>query len=181
MKQILKIISVLILFLSGVAGYFGAFAPVQVREREIGPFVMIYESHQGTYRKTGASVKKLMALAKEKKVNPIAGFAMYLDNPQTVPENSLRSEAGILVDESMAAILKSDLGTYQMRPYPQVRAVVSELPFRGTPSIIIGALKSYPKIFEFMKNLNYPPAYSVEIYDFNKHTTLYAFPIIILH
>jgi hypothetical protein len=102
---------------------------------------------------------------------------MYLDDPNKVPEEELRSEAGIVVNEADLEALQLDTSDFKHRLYPRVKAVVSDFPLKGFPSVLLGIWRVYPAIIEYMEEHGYHPAHSFEIYEIKEERTLYAFPL----
>lgn len=178
MVRVLFTISAVIIFVfGGLLGYLGAFSKVEVKESTIGPYHLVYEANTGDYRQTGTSVDSLMKLAATKGVVPVAGFGIYMDDPNEVPKEKLRSEAGIIIQPQDVEKFKGVAAPAKYRMYPQTSAVVSEFPLKNFLSIFLGIYKVYPAIMDYMKAKNYKISYSFEIYEMNNRT-VYAFPIL---
>lgn len=182
-RVIFSAIGIAVVFFLGVFTYFGAFSTVQVTESEIGPYTLVYQSHTGDYRQTGPTVDHTMKLALSLGAVPIAGFGQYYDDPNSVPIEKLRSDAGIIIDPK-------DLGKFQnyssqpkselkilTRTFEKTRAVTAEFPLRGILSVFIGIFKVYPAIDQYMKSKNYPMSYAFEIYPNTEKKIQYAFPL----
>ena len=76
-------------------------------------------------------------------------IGVYFDNPNEVVEDSLRSLAGIIVSEEDSAKL-SVLSNLTFLTIPAGNAAVSNFETDGMVSMIIGAMKSYPTLTEYV-------------------------------
>jgi len=165
-------------FFTGFLAFLGAFKTIEVTERDIGPYHLVYESNTGSYRKTGPSVDAMMKLAEIRKVNPVAGFGKYYDRPDQVEESKLRSDAGIIIDDKDLAAFKELPQGVHYAQYPVTRAMVADFPLRGFLSIFLGIYKVYPALMDYQEAKKYPATYSLEIYELRNRRTVYAFPIL---
>lgn len=184
LRVILTAIGLVVLFFTGVMGYFGAFRTIEVREDWIGPYTLAYESHVGDYRQTGPSVDFMLDLSQKLGATPISGFGFYYDDPSVVEKDKLRSDAGIIIDPK-------DIGKFQnyardphqkhkilTREFPRTRAVQAEFPLRGILSTFLGIFKVYPAITDYMNAHHLKMTYSFEIYAITEKKVTYAFPVV---
>lgn len=166
MKATVSILGLIIIVVLLTLSYYGFFAQVTIVEKEIGDFWLLYEKHVGDYKETGQVMDRIYSrLLGEDAIAPSRGFGLYFDDPKKVEKKHLRSIAGCILggqDEGKINYLKTN---YQVKKYPASTSVVAEFPFKGTPSILMGVIKVYPKLTEYMAQHNYPPVPIMEIYD----------------
>ena len=147
-------------------GYYGLFAPVVFTERQMGPYVLVYEKHAGEYKHTAAIVEKISsALLGEDGIFVGKGFGLFYDNPKIVEAASLRSIAGCIVENVPDDKIKRLKDKYLVAEFPDARCVVAELPYKGFVSIVLGTLRVYPKLTEYLKAHDYRMTPVMEIYD----------------
>jgi len=109
---------------------------VEIREQE--PRKAVCMSHHGPYYKIGSTCMALGGWLKENSVTGTGPFVcLYYDNPQTTPEDQLRSDAGIIVangfntDDPRVHISQVPGGLYAVAlhigPYDKIPAAWAEL------------------------------------------------------
>jgi len=141
----------------------GVFDEVAMTAGGRGPFFLVYREHVGPYREV-KFVKTEVAryLAGRNETIPARGFARFLDNPQKVRPENLRSIAGYITDSLLSAVTppcKTDI-------FPQTRCVSGVFSIRSRLSQFIGALKFYPRLFRYCRREKLEMAGPVlEIYD----------------
>jgi effector-binding domain-containing protein len=101
-------------------------------------------------------------------------FGEFIDDPDKVDEDRLRSNAGCVVEKTWDFVLPAGFG---FREYPPRVYVVAE--FDGAPSI--GPFKVYPKTKDYIESHNYklsgPVIEMYEILSEEKVRTTYLFPV----
>jgi len=180
MKKVLIVLGILIVIIAVAAlsylSYMGAFATVKIVEKEMGPFYFVYEPYKGDYAKVGPVMDKVYnRLASEFNIKPIRGMGIYYSDPKTTKPADLKSEVGFLLERSDA--LQADVIMKKMKVrimFPK-KYITAEFPMKNKMSIIIGIMKAYPKLGEYMKANGYKPVPSIEIYE--KDRIIYAFEI----
>ncbi len=148
MKKFLFVILVLSI---AVFFYFlskGAFSHVTVHEEEMPGYSIMALTHSGPYEKIGGSFERIQKIADQQGV-PVKMIGVYFDNPDLVPADSLRSLAGIRVNPADSLKMASIEG---VAPHviPPGRAAVVTFETDGMVSMILGAIKSYPALSEYM-------------------------------
>jgi hypothetical protein len=141
----------------------GVFDEVAMTAGERGPFFLIYREHVGPYREV-KFVKTEVAryLAGRHETIPARGFARFLDNPQKVQPENLRSIVGYITD----SILSGVTTPYKTDIFLQTRCVSGVFSIRSHFSQFIGALKFYPRLFRYCRREKLEMAGPVlEIYD----------------
>jgi DNA gyrase inhibitor GyrI len=147
MKKILISIGVVIAILIGVYAYNGGFSKADVRIQHQGELLVVGMDHKGAYKNIGTAFEKVTKIKETAKLDSAVLIGVYLDDPKTVAEESLRSFAGFTVPnmEVGTAICKNNPGCYIM-PLEEGEAYVCDLKTSGTLSMIIAAMKAYPAL-----------------------------------
>ena len=120
----------------------GLYRTVEVKQGEQGGFILLGVDHVGPYMNIGTAFESLQA------VFPEGDFAgVYYDNPDQVPEDSLRAFAGIKVSateglELLATHPKMRLVEVANRPsfYTEWKASA------GSLGMFLGIMKAYPAL-----------------------------------
>ena len=97
------IIVVLVVAIGVIIGslyYVGFFAKIQIEEREVGPFKVVYEEHIGDYRGTGKIMDEIYHSLLDDGIETYKGFGIYYDDPKTTEKDKLRSIAGCILEEN---------------------------------------------------------------------------------
>jgi DNA gyrase inhibitor GyrI len=153
--------------------YLGASKPVEVAVQDKGTIYLLYSNHTGAYHYINATIEKVEAWARLNGVFCRQTFGEFLDDPQSVDEDRLRSHAGCVLDRPIGS-LPHEPFIYEERK-PGRYAVAA---FTGSPAI--GPFKVYPKVRKFLneKRLR-SSAPVVEIYTINGDSvrTEYLFPL----
>jgi hypothetical protein len=166
MSRLLTIIGIVAAVVIAGLAYYGLFVPVVFAEREMGPYVLVYEKHTGDYDKTGAIIDNINnVLLGEQGIFAGKGFGLFYDNPKSVDKAQLRSIAGCIVENVPDDKLKKLKDNFLVAEFPQAQCVVAELPYKGMVSIILGTIRVYPKLQEYMQAHQYTMVPVLEIYD----------------
>lgn len=143
MKQLfLAIVLGIIGFAAYLFYYLGAFKGVEISETSAGPMKMIYTEHIGAYSTIVGNIEKVEKWAKANNIDCTESFGEYLDNPDIVEPERLRSHAGCIVKE-IPTSLPEGFKSQELPLKKYVKAV-----FTGAPSI--GPFKVYPKAQKYM-------------------------------
>jgi effector-binding domain-containing protein len=132
---------------------------------------MIYKEHIGPYHKIITVIEEVEKWARGQNIDCSNSFGEYIDDPQVVDHDRLRSRGGCVVTTVPETLPRG----YATQTLPEKQYVVAE--FEGAPSI--GPLKVYPQVREYMASHNLQTQGSVfEIYmpvDNKKMRTTYLF------
>ncbi len=172
---ILMTVGIILVFATGLALRLGIHKPVQVLEKEEGPYFQIYKRHVGPYYKIVPVIQEVEKWAKENKINCELTFGEYPDDPNKVAEDRLQSLAGCIVESpDNARQLPQD---FMYRELPKRHYV--EAQFEGAPSI--GPYKVYPRAISYLEEKGRKLAGPVmEVYRVKSQfdvETKYLFPI----
>lgn len=157
---------ILILAVLLVLAYYGLFTSVVIEEKEAGGFVLVYEMHRGPYREAAGIIERISAsLLGEYNIAARRGFGLYYDDPRTVSKEELRCIAGCIlegIDERRIAYIGK---RYKTAQYPKTKSVTAVFPYRGQLSILLGIVKVYPNLGDYMVQQGYSRVPIMEIYD----------------
>lgn len=177
MKYLLVLIpAVIIGFVGFLTYHLGALKPVTIAEENRGPYIMLFKDFVGPYHKTVSVITEVETWALANNLDCRLSFGEYLNDPDKVEEDRLKSRGGCLVDK-VPENLPKDFKLLDLPSRSYVTAV-----FEGSPGI--GPIKVYPKVNEYMiaKGLKQNGAV-IEIYEIHSRTktssmtTTYLFPL----
>ena len=176
-KAINLFILSILLSLIAMAGYLyiylGAFKKVDIHLVDKPPFHVVYKTHLGPYHKINSVIQSVEKWAQKHNLPCPETFGEYLDDPNQVPHDRLRSHGGCVMPK-IRFTLPSDLYQRTVNAHSYIEAR-----FSGSPAI--GPFIVYPKIKKFAKNQHLTiQSKSFEIYQIygaNKITTRYLMPL----
>ena len=122
--------------------HLGASKPVTITIETEGPLYMVYLEHMGAYHDINWDIRKVEDWAQKQNLLCMRTFGEFLDDPQAVDQDRLRSHVGCL----MSAKVPNPPAEFYYEERPEHRYVVGA--FKGSPAI--GPFKVYPKIKEYM-------------------------------
>ncbi len=127
----------------------------------------------GDYSQTPALQDKIYnALLKDENIATTKGFGIYYDDPKKVEKAKLRSEVGCIVEGLDSTAVATLSAKYKVKTLPVTNCLVTEFPFKGKMSVLIGLLKVYPALEKYGKEHPMGDAPMMEIYDIpNKKIT----------
>ncbi|MCX5781121.1 MAG: GyrI-like domain-containing protein [Elusimicrobia bacterium] len=177
--RIFLIIVALIIISIGIYFYsLGTFMRINVVEKEIGPFQLVYKEHKGSYNGVGKIQMEIYRdLLNNEKIDTSKGFGIYYDNPKTVKEADLRSIVGVILEEKDYVKIPKLKTKYNIMLYPKTPSMTAEFPLKNILSIYIGVMKVYPVLSKYIKNKNYEGVPSMEIYDMAGKKIIYSMQV----
>lgn len=177
MKTIFTLIAIVLVIAGIVAGlyaYYGGFKKVEFEITQSGGEILVYKSVTGDYSQTGkVSDEIYYQLIDDYKIETTKGFGIYYDNPREVAKEELRSDVGVILPEQHSDKKEMLESEFKVEIFPAGDFVVTEFPYKGQLSVMIGVIRVYPALERFVKDNNLNPATPVmEIYDIpNKKIT----------
>lgn len=154
----------------------GAFMPVEVRVSERGMAATIEVENIGPYHKVVASMEKVEAWARENGYGCELSFGRYIDDPDVVEPERLRSQVGCVFATAPQPANPLPEG-FSAGVIPSGKYVVGL--FRGSPAL--GPYKVYGKAADVMREQNLTQIGPItEIYRVISPTeveTQYLFPV----
>lgn len=165
--RIIGIASALVVaVLIGVFSYYGLFTSVDVKERDAGPYLLVYTKHIGDYNKVAPAMDNVYYDLKDNfHIDTTKGFGLYYDTPQEVSKEKLRSIVGCIVEGKSITDLNEVSKKYGVKEYPLSKSLVAEFPHKGYISIMLGIFKVYPKLNKYLQEHKYVEAPILELYD----------------
>ncbi|MCX6781843.1 MAG: hypothetical protein NTW66_01885 [Candidatus Magasanikbacteria bacterium] len=164
-KIVLGILAVIIVAALGYAYYVGFFAKIAVEEKEMGPYVLVYEEHRGAYKDIGIVMDKVYKSLLADGVETTRGMGIYYNNPQNTPEADLRSIGGSLIEEKDMDKLPVLEKKYKVMRIEKQKSIVVEFPYINQWSIMAGVMRVYSVMSKYIADHNYQTKEMVEIYD----------------
>jgi AraC family transcriptional regulator len=165
----------IVVYVSYVMTYVGAFKNVEISEVTAGPFHMLFKEHSGADHKIVPVIEEVETWAKANGLSCQFSFGEYFDNPQETDEGRLRSIGGCVVNEGETLPQQLPEG-FQTKDVPANDYVKAT--FEGSPGI--GAIKVYPKVISYFVEKGYIyNAGVLEVYEVHSEqsiTTNYYFP-----
>lgn len=152
MKKFLLVIAALVLIVLVYLSTQGLFTEINITEQPMPGFRIMGVEHRGPYEKIGEAFDRVHAIADERRV-AVQMIGVYYDNPNEVPKDSLRSLAGVIVTVEDSLRLAEVL-ELQALTIPPGNAAVSTFATDDLVSMIIGAMKSYPKLTDYVASKN---------------------------
>ncbi len=157
--------------------YSGLFSSVKIEEKKMGPYKVVYEDHKGSYSKISPVMDSVFKSLKSEGIESAVGIGIYYDNPSTVAEADLKSKGGCVISKDDFIRFEKIQTKFKVIDIPQYNCITLEFPFKTKISILIGIIKGYPLIKNYIneKKLNTVDA-PYELYENNKKMTI-VFPI----
>jgi hypothetical protein len=164
MKKVLIVLFALVLLIFFYLISQGLLQTVVIEQRAMPGYRVAGIRHVGPYEKIGDAFNQIHKIADEQGI-PVKMIGVYFDNPNEVAEDSLRSIAGVIVSDVDSAKL-SAISNLTFISIPAGSAAVSDFETGGMVSMIIGAMKSYPKLTEYVteKGIAEQVAFVYELY-----------------
>lgn len=180
MKIVIIIVVCLIAIGLFVYTYFGGFKQLDIKVSVQGGETVVYETITGDYRQSGEVMDKIYyALLNKHNLETYKGYGLYLDNPQKVEKEKLRSEAGSIIEEKDLEKLKALNHRFQTKVLQNKKYITTEFPYKGKLSVMLSIMKVYPALSKYAKEKGYNEDGAVmEIYDIPNDKILYRKEIV---
>ena len=141
--------------------HLGLSRPVEITRGPVGPLLLLYKQHRGAYHHIGPVIREVELWALNKNIPCSKTFGEYLDDPDAVDQDRLRSRGGCVL-----TVLPNGMAPegFEVSRIPQKEYVIAH--FRGSPAA--GPLTVYPAVKKYFSEnrLVYPPTV-IEIYSVN--------------
>ena len=167
MGAILKIFAALIVALvaivAGLYAYMGGFHSVQIARGAVEPMEIAYAAHKGSYATIGESWGDFAEAWEEAGLGPCDALAVYLDPPDTPPED-LRSILACRIDglnEERRAAAAEAFPTFTTPASP---ALTASFPYKNELSFVFAPLKVYPEMQKRMQADAITASVGIELY-----------------
>lgn len=176
-KIILYTCLIIIAAIVSLLFYLDAFSTINIKNKEIGPYKLVYEEHKGPYNGIKEVQDKVYYSLLDDKIITTKGFGIYYDDPSKVAANKLRSIGGCIVNQNDYKTLDMLGNKYNVMDYYSPENIYAEFSFKNPLSILIGIFKVYPEIKKVQEKEHYAPQPVMEIYDVPAGKIIYSVPI----
>ncbi|SHN59472.1 GyrI-like domain-containing protein [Desulfovibrio litoralis] len=175
MKIVLGIIILLLIIIVCLYAYYGGFSAIVFRKEKQGGEVFVYQSVVGDYKLTGEITDAVYYyLLNTHNIETFKGAGIFYDDPRKVDAAKLRSESGCLLEDKTLTIDSLKLDKYSAKIIPEQNYIVTEMPYNGLISILLGIWRVYPALTKYLKENNLPENLPVmEIYDVPNKKIIY--------
>ncbi len=178
MKIVIGLIAVILIGFGVFWGYMGMFSSFDVEEADLGPYTYVYESFVGPYNQTGPVFDSVYKKVEKDGISATSmGIGIYYDNPSVVESSKLRSDCGVILDDSALESLKNQKDRYNVRTMEKTRAMIVRFPLRNSMSYMMGPSVGYPALVKYAEKHGYKMTTPFEIYDMDKSVIMYVMPI----
>lgn len=169
-KKILLTCGAFVLFVGSVFAFLLAqhdfFVDPIIEELTIEPFDIAVSRHRGSYSDISETVQTFYDTMIHYDISIDEGIGIYFDNPETIPEQALRSMAGIIISPEEQAILQEKTSEYATFSFPQTKVLRVRFPLKSTLSFIIASYRGYPVLYkEVQRRLLDVSVPSFEVYN----------------
>ncbi|MBX3022160.1 MAG: GyrI-like domain-containing protein [Bdellovibrionales bacterium] len=171
-KFALAVLTLTILGAIYLYSYLGAYKPVTLGIEKRGPYHLLFKQHVGPYHTIVSKIQDVERWVGEHNLRCPQTFGEYLDNPEAVDQDRLRSHGGCVMPAEVSNVPPD----FQQQIRPERYYAVAK--FSGSPAI--GPFKVYPKLREYMEEQRLKSSSPViEIYTVNgsQVTTEYLFAL----
>lgn len=125
--------------------YMGAFLPITIEEKQMGPFHFLYKEINGKdYSLIGKTTTEITNILKQYNFSNQKPLQVFY------PDTENKVEVGFLVDEKV-----NDLKELKSKTIPQCQCLITSFPWRNSLSFILGFSKVDPVLNNHRKSNNY--------------------------
>jgi len=174
-KWILGIFVILSIIICAYLAYMGYFTKIIISEKEMGPYTLAFVKYVGPYSKTGKVFDQLYNSLKNDGINSTTSIGIYYDNPKYVKQDSLRTDCGIIINET--SMKNNNISKYDIKTINRALCMVADFPIKDKMSYMIGAMKVYPYLEKYTFKHNIKPKLVYEIYDMPAKKIYYVMQI----
>ena len=125
--------------------YMGAFLPVQIEEKTVGPFHFLYrEINAKDYSLVGKTIAEISDLLKQYNFTNQKPFQIFYPD-----EEKKKAEVGFIVEEKV-----NDLKDIQIKSIPSTLCLTTTYPWRNSYSFVFGFMKVDPALKQYRDSNN---------------------------
>jgi len=174
-KNIIAIGLVLVLFSLVALHYVGAFDKLSMTVRTTDAMHVIYLDHKGPYKDIRFVMRDVYRYCTDKLLmRPTKGIGIFFDNPGTVAQQDLHSQAGFVVYMQPVGVE----APYMTMTIDSMRAIVGEFPIRSMLSNFIGTQKFYSRLIGYSIRRHVSVGSPImEVYDLDARKIVYIAPV----
>lgn len=125
--------------------YMGAFLPVSIEEKNVGPFHFLYKEINGKdFSLVGKTTSEIASILKQYNFSNQRPLQIFY------PDENKKIEVGFVVDETV-----SDLKELKGKKIPQLHCLTASFPWRSSLSFVLGFSKVDPALKNYRNANNY--------------------------
>jgi len=162
---IIGILGLIAVLLMGYLYYMGFFNKIEITEKEMGPYKVVFKEHIGDYKETGKIMDEIYYSLLDDDVETYKGFGIYYDDPKVVEKDKLRSIAGSIIEEKDYDKIDKLKDKSDIKTIDKTRSITTEFPFRNKMSVIFSLMKVYPELNKYIDSKGYKKGDVMEVYD----------------
>jgi CubicO group peptidase (beta-lactamase class C family) len=136
-----------------------------VKEAITGPFAFAYREVVGDYSRHAAVSAELRAGLKARGIETRRSIGIYLDDPQKVPADRLRSVCGVVIEEGDWGRIDGLKGEFRIQHLCKARSLIAERRAEGSALSKGGSGGYYAALSEYAARKGYGPLNSFELYE----------------
>lgn len=164
-KRVSLTITLILLAFGWTLLWMGTFNKVWVKDIKTGPYKLVVTDVVGPYQNVKGPMDKVYYFLLENGIETHHGAGIYLDKPQSVPAEELRSKVGSIINENDFAKLENLDMDYQILDLPESSRIRTEFIYRNQFSFIIAVMRAYPALNSYMSDHHLVGGPVMEIYD----------------
>jgi len=176
MRKIYKLflfVFILVWILIWFYAYIWWFHKLVAFEVVMWPHTIAYVDHTGDYKLIGDKMEELYAVLSWELISTDMGIWIYFDDPKLVAADKLRSEWWVVIDSEDLSKLDRHSNNYKIKILEKTDYAVITFPFRNKLSYIIGMMRVYPVLWDYLVENNYLEEWpAIEMYDM-EHNLIY--------
>ncbi len=150
LKKLVIIISVIvfILFIALIIATWtmGMFSPVTISDQNRGPYYAVTLAHTGPYRGINEKIEIVSQMLEKRQIEHSVACGIFFDDSSVIPVESLRSEGGFLITDSIAVD-----STFIFKKISKRFVVVASI--EANPAL--AGFKTYPALNDWIKENPY--------------------------
>lgn len=173
LKKILIAVAIIALGTLWFFDSMSAFEKIYIEKTITGGESFIYKEVSGNYKQSGKVMKEIYDVLLSKGISSNIGIGVYYDNPKQVKEEKLRSEVGIIIEESFRQKIEEVTHNYKIKQTNKGEYLQAEFPYKSMISIFIGMYKFYPELKKEIDKNGYKQGVCSEIYDMKNQKIYY--------
>ena len=168
-KPLLIVVAIIVIALAVLAAYMGVFTSVQVEERMLGPFTLVYrEMNANNLKLVGEITDSLSAILAAKKIESRKPLDVFYPDGH--------AEIGFAVEGYIPEQIAFPADVAKVRTISAQQCMAVTFPWRNPLSFIVGYMKVDPALAKHRKERGYAQS---EAYSLNNGDTITYFQPIV--
>ncbi len=158
--------------------YLGIFSTLKPVERTMGPYTFVYEDFIGPYMDTAHVFDNVYKNLEKEGLKTTRGLGIYYDDPSKIPDHKLRSKCGSIIEKEDLSAFNKIKDKFKVITIEDNKSIVIEFPIKNTLSYMMGPMKCYPALAEYVKEKGLTmKGNAYELYDMPAKKILFILPI----